>query len=118
MSVPAAAVDDERLLPYLRLLDVAETECALAQAGHFDELARLNEERLAALRDLPDVAPAAAEDAIRRALALAAQTEQTLIIERDRIAAEMGQARHRQSVGRAYVPATGGPGPSTVDRSA
>jgi len=111
-------VTDDPLRPYRQLLDIAETEFALANAGLFDELARMNEERLAALRDLPDVAPAAAEDAIRRALALAAQTEATLVIERDRIAAEMGKAVRRRAVGRAYVPATGGPAPSTVDRSA
>jgi hypothetical protein len=110
--------DDPRLLPYVRLLDVAESECALAQAGHFDELARMNEERLAALADLPDRAPAEAEDAIRRALALSQQTEASLAAERDRLARELEDAGQRRVVGRAYVPATGGPAVSVVDRSA
>jgi hypothetical protein len=109
---------DDPLLPYRRLLDIVETECALAQAGHFEEYLRMRPEHDQAMADLPDQAPVEAADAIRRALAIAALTDLSLEAERDRLAGEIGKAVRRRAVGRAYVPATGGPAPTVIDRAA
>ncbi|MBJ7470435.1 MAG: hypothetical protein JHD16_04005 [Solirubrobacteraceae bacterium] len=108
----------DALTPYRRLVDLAETECALVQAGHFDELGRLQAEWAEARGLLPSKPPIGAEPLLRRALALAAQSEAELRAGMAEIQRELGQVGRSRSVGRAYSPAAGGPVQGRIDTAA
>lgn len=97
------------LTPYHRLVELAETECALVQAGHFDELGRIQADWAEARGLLPSPPPVAAEPLLRRALALSAQAETELRSGMTEIQRELGQVGKSRTVGRAYAGAPAAP---------
>lgn len=105
------------LAPYQRLVELAETEVALVQAGHFDELGRLQADWAETRGLLRTPPPVAAEPLLRRALALSAQAEADLKAGMAEIQRELGQVGHTRTVGRAYA---GAPTPqrSAIDTAA
>ncbi len=92
----------DHLTPYRRLVELAETECALLQAGHVDELDALQIEWSTLMADLPPTPPVDAGDLLRRAIALSAQTERDLRTGMTELQREMGEAGRTRAVGRAY----------------
>lgn len=99
---------DQDLAPYRRLVEIAETECALVQAGHYDELGRLQADWAETRGLLRTPPPVTAEPLLRRALALSAQAEAELRAGMDEIQRELGQVGRTRTVGRAYA---GAPAP-------
>jgi ABC-type transporter Mla subunit MlaD len=95
----------DHLAPYRELVELAQNECAMVQAGHIDELARIQDDWNAVLRTLPANPPADAEALIRHALALTAQTELAIQAGMVQLQQEMGEADRTRTVGRAYSPA-------------
>ena len=108
----------DALTPYRRLVELAETECALVQAGHYDELGRVQADWAEARGLLPSRPPIGAEPLLRRALALAAQTEADLRSGMTEIQRELGQVGRSRSVGRAYAPAAAAPPQGRIDTAA
>lgn len=98
--MPAHAAD--HLTPYRRLVELAETECALVRAGHIDELEPLGQEWTAVMASLPSTPPRDAAGLLGRALALSAQTEIDLKAGMADLQREMGEAGRTRAVGRAY----------------
>ncbi len=107
----------DALTPYRRLVELAETECALVQAGHFDELGRVQADWAEARGLLPRRPPVGAEPLLRRALALAAQTELDLRSGMTEIQRELGQVGQSRTLGRAYAP-TSAPLRGRIDTAA
>jgi hypothetical protein len=95
----------DHLAPYRVLVQVAETELALASAGHWGELAAVHDAWGEALGGLPARPPAEAEPLLRRALALSEQSEQVIAAARDTVMRELGGIGRQQEAGRAYQPA-------------
>jgi hypothetical protein len=95
----------DRLAPYRELVEIAQNECAMVQAGHIDELGRIQDDWNAVLRTLPANPPADAEALIRHALALTAQTELAIQAGLIKLQQEMGEVDRTRAVGRAYSPA-------------
>jgi hypothetical protein len=95
----------DHLAAYRALVEVAETEIALASAGHWGELSGVHEAWAAALAALPPRPPADAEPLLRRALALSEQTEQVIAAARDDVMREMEGVVKQRAAGRAYTPA-------------
>lgn len=95
----------DHLLVYRALVEVAETELALASAGHWAELGGVHDSWALALASLPPRPPADAEPLLRRALALSEQTEFVIADARDGVMREMGGVNEQRKVGRAYQPA-------------
>lgn len=108
----------DSLAPYRRLVELAETECAIVQAGHMDELAALHAEWDIARRLLPAAPPRAAEPLLRRALTLASQSELGLQAHRVRLQRELGEVDHSRAVGRAYAPASAAGAVRSIDTAA
>lgn len=106
------------LAPYRRLVELAETECALVQAGHLDELNGLQAEWDATRRLLPAVPPRAAGPLLTRALTLASQSELGLQAHRVRLQRELGEVDHSRAVGRAYAPASAAGAVRSIDTAA
>ena len=106
------------LAAYHRLVELAETECALSQAGHADELTALQVEWADAMDALPAVPLAGAKPLLRRALALSAQAQLALTAGMSELQRELGQAGRSRAVGRAYTPAASGPAASSIDMAA
>lgn len=95
----------DALAPYRALVEVAETELALASAGHWGELAGVHDAWGRALDALPLRPPADAEPLLRRALALSEQSERVIATARDAVMRELGDVGRHQEAGRAYQPA-------------
>lgn len=95
----------DHLAPYRVLVEVAETELALASAGHWGELAAVHDAWAKALSVLPARPPADAEPLLRRALALSEQSERVIATARDGVMRELGGIGRQQEAGRAYQPA-------------
>ena len=108
----------DHLAPYLRLVALAETECALAQAGQFDQLDQLHAEWQALLRGLPLTPPAGAEPALRRALSLSQQAAGQLAASCAEVQRELGTVEHTRTVGRAYAPSAALPAARAIDTAA
>ncbi|MDO9353735.1 MAG: hypothetical protein Q7T55_08565 [Solirubrobacteraceae bacterium] len=92
----------DHLTPYRRLVELAETECALLQAGHLDEVEVLQFEWADLMGTLPAVPPRDAGDLLRRAVALSAQAQQDYRSVMADLQREMGEAGRTRAVGRAY----------------
>lgn len=90
------------LEPYRALVEVAETELALASAGHWGELASVHDAWAAALDALPPRPPADAEPLLRRALALSEQSEVVIAAARDDVLLKLGGVDRHREAGRAY----------------
>ncbi len=95
----------DHLAVYRALVEVAQTELALATAGHWSELAGVHDSWALALASLPPRPPADAEPLLRRALALSEQTEQVVSLARDGVMRQLGGVNEQRKVGRAYQPA-------------
>lgn len=95
----------DALLPYRQLVELAESQCALVQAGHVDELPALQAEWSAIADRLPAAAPAGSGPLLRRASALVAQAEAGLVTFGRELQREMGQVGDSRALGRAYAPA-------------
>lgn len=108
----------DALTPYRRLVELAETECALVQAGHYDELGTVQAEWAEARGLLPSRPPVEAEPLLRRALALAAQSETELRSGMAELQKELGDVGRSRTVGRAYAPAASAPPASRVNYAA
>ena len=111
-------MQQDALTPYRHLVQLAETECALVQAGHLDELDRVQAEWAEARGLLPSRPPRDAAPLLRRALALAAQSERDLARGMTEIQRELGQVGQTRTVGRAYAPAASAPPTSRIDYAA
>jgi hypothetical protein len=92
----------DHLTPYRRLVELAETECALLQAGHLDEVEALQGEWAELMGTLPPTPPRDAGDLLRRAIALSAQAQQDFRSAMTDLQREMGEAGRTRAVGRAY----------------
>lgn len=99
--MPVTSTPDH-LSPYRRLVELGETECALLQAGHLDEVEALQLEWTQAMADLPSTPPADAADLLRRLVALSAQSRTDLARAMADLGREMGEAGRTRAVGRAY----------------
>lgn len=108
----------EQLAPYQRLVELAETECALAQAGQFDQLDQLQAEWQELLSSLPRMPPAGAEPSLQRALVLSQQAAAQLIKACAEVQRELGSVEHTRAVGRAYTPPTATPAARSIDTAA
>lgn len=108
----------DHLAPYRRLVEIAETEIALIQAGHYDEAMRLTADWAEARGLLPSKPPREAEPLLRRALALTAQTDQSLKAGMAELQREMGSVGQTRTVGRAYSPSAAAPPASRIDTAA
>ncbi len=108
----------DALTPYRRLVELAETECALVQAGHLDELGRVQADWAEARGLLPTRPPVGAEPLLRRAMALTAQTEADLRSGMLLIQRELGDVGRSRTVGRAYAPAPSAPPAARIDTAA
>lgn len=108
----------DHLAPYRRLVEIAETEIALLQAGHYDEVTRLSAEWAEARGLLPSKPPRDAEPLLRRALALTAQYDAGVRNGMLEIQRELGQVGQSRSLGRAYSPAAADAPVSRIDTAA
>ena len=95
-------MDPAHLAPYYRLVELAETECALLSAGRIDEVDALQLEWSILMGELPATPPPEAADLLRRAIALSAQAERDLRSGMVDLQREMGEAGRTRAVGRAY----------------
>lgn len=108
----------DHLAAYRRLVELAETECVLAQTGRTDELTALQGEWAQAMLQLPPTPPVDAKPLLRRALALSAQSQHALSAGMTELQRELGQAGRSRAVGRAYSPAAGAPERTSIDLAA
>lgn len=109
----------DSLTAYRQLVEIAETQCALVQAGHLDELPTIQAEWDAVASALPAAPPAAAEPLLRRAVALVGQAETGLKAFGADLQRQMGKVGESRAVGRAYAPAGyGAPRAGSIDTAA
>lgn len=92
--------------PYEQLAALAEVELGLAREGAFDELARVQAERNELVTTLPDVAPAHARQALKRAAALQAATSELLRDQVERARELLATLDHGRRALTRYAPST------------
>jgi len=107
----------QRLADYQALVDLAECECALVQAGRVDELPELQAEWRARLELLEQPPPDGAELLLRRALSVAEQSAEGMVELQRTITTQLAEADGSRKAGRAYRPDTG-PSRGQVDTDA
>ena len=97
MSAPEAA-------PYELLLELIERELQLAGEGRFDELARASEARVAHAASLPTTPPAAARDALERAVLMQKRLTIEVLRGREAMVGALGEIERAKRAANGYAP--------------
>jgi len=97
MSSPEAA-------PYEKLARSIERELELVGEGRFAEVLSLQAERDTLMARLPDVPPAGARPALKRAALMHKRVEIEYLRQRERLLHALGHAEHVRRTARGYAP--------------